>query len=269
MTNGRAGYTLAAGYNGDAMLTYEQTHYTHNENTLDQDRGQNKNGRQSGYKNMNKCARKARRVQECNTAGTPAGNSLDGTFTGNEEQRTFPTLVQENTMANNGTTSIHVSSNGIKKSGREEISDILKLAPESNEAITTPDNITEPLSREHPMTIREKRTQREFCARKQKKKLGKKQAKHEHKTQNNVRDIREPLDTAQMGVTKLLTEAEQEASPAATKKRAIREDDSPQSGTVPSGERGKDKMDTDQGMGGSPVMIHHFDTTGQTPRHDE
>jgi hypothetical protein len=58
-------------------------------------------------------------------------------------------------------------------------------------------------------------------------------------------------------------------SPAATKKRAIREDDSPQSGTVPSDERGKDKMDTDQGMGGSPVMIHHFDTTGQTPRHDE
>ncbi len=77
------------------------------------------------------------------------------------------------------------------------------------------------------------------------------------------------LRSIQLGVTKLLAEADQEASPVVTKKRTVREDDSSPPGKVPSGDKGRDTMETDQGLGGSPVMIQHLETTYQAPRHDD
>ena len=73
----------------------------------------------------------------------------------------------------------------------------------------------------------------------------------------------------QLGITKLAAEAEQESSPAATNKRKVGEDESPRPGKAPSVEREKDDMDTDQGMGGSPVVIQHLDSTDKTPRNDD
>ena len=72
-----------------------------------------------------------------------------------------------------------------------------------------------------------------------------------------------------MGVPKLTTETDQNASPAVTKKRTVREDDSPQQGKVPFVEREKDEMYTDQGMEVSPVVVQHIDATDKTPRHDD